>query len=231
MITPLIKKKIQEVVSVFETSSRKPLYDILVVLPDGPNRCRQITYGKHQTTEFGNLKALIKSYIASYGRYAKDFQPFLGMIGTRMLCDNQQFKALLKLAGTDQQMHEVQDKFFDEVYWKPAERFFLQQGFTLNLSMLVIYDSYIHSGGIPAWLRDDFAQVPPAQGGDEKAWTRAYVTCRDYWLEHHENKILRNTDYRTDCMLEEIEQGNWDLSGELVCKFNQADKKNWITIP
>lgn len=231
LIPDHIKKKIQQVVSVFETSSLKPRYDIIAILPDGPNRIKQITYGKHQTTEFGNLKGLIQKYIAAKGRYSKDFQPYISKIGQLPpLASNQPFINLLRYAGTDEVMHEVQDAFFDQYYWNPALAFFLRNGFTTALSMLVIYDSFIHSGGVPAWLRDDFKEKTPAAGGDEKAWTKAYLLTRDHWLENHSNKILRNTDYRTDCMLAEVEQENWDLSGELVCKFNQSDPKNWITI-
>lgn len=236
------KEKILSVTSVFETSRLMPHYDVITILRDGPKdqngkKRLQITYGKHQTTEFGNLKALIRMYIDSYGRYAREFRPYLSQIGVTPLCTNKPFLYLLKMAGTDYIMHEVQDRFFDQYYWNPAYQFFLRNGFQLPLSMLVIYDSYIHSGGIPAWLRDDFSEVPPVKGGEEKAWTAAYVEARDLWLENHSDKVLRNTDYRTDCFIEAIEQGNWDLSKPLICKFNLEDKdgdgyeSGWITIP
>jgi chitosanase len=230
LITDPIKKKIQNTVSVFETSSLKPRYDIIALLHDGPKGIKQVTYGKHQTTEFGNLKALLEKYSRSLGRYSKDFIPYLSKIGVTPLADNQAFINLLRYAGTDIVMHEVQDAFFDQYYWNPALSFFLRNGFRLPLSMLVIYDSYIHSGSIPSWLRNDFKEKVPAAGGDEKAWTTSYVTTRDNWLEHHPNKVLQNTDYRTDCMLAAIQAGNWDLSGEIVCKFNQKDPHAWITI-
>lgn len=233
MITDSIKKKIQTIVSVFETSSLEAKYDILVCLHDGPGKTKQITYGKHQTTEYGNLKALIQAYCNKKGsRYGKELENYLQFIGKHdhPLADNIQFKQLLKYAGTDHVMHEVQDEFFDRYYWDPAVGFFNQNKFTLPLSMAVIYDSYIHSGSVPSWLRDDFKEVPPVKGGDEKAWVNAYVNCRDYWLEHHPDKILRNTDYRTDTWQECIRDGNWDLSKAVTCKFNKADKSEWITV-
>lgn len=232
MITPPNKKKIQDVVSVFETSSTKPLYDILVCMHDGPGKCLQITYGKHQTTEFGNLKALIRMYCDSYGRYARDLRSYLAYIGDPLhpLAKNEPFKYLLKLAGTDIVMHEVQDKFFDQYYWDPAMKFFQQQNFTLPLSMLVIYDSYIQSGGILDFLRKRFGEKTPINNGNEQRWISAYVNVRDKWLEDHTNPILPYTDYRTDCLQDAIQKNNWDLSQPIICKFNSNDPKKWVTV-
>lgn len=232
MITKQIKQKIQSIVSVFETSSLRPRYDVLVVLNDGPGGSFQITYGKHQATESGSLKTLLQMYCARQGRYAHVLKSYLPLVGRRPLHQNLAFKQLLKAAGKDSVMQIVQDEFFDKHYWVPAERFFHENGFVLPLSMLVIYDSYIHSGGVPAWLRDDFREVPPARGGSEKKWIMAYVGTRDYWLEHHPSKTLRGTDYRTDTFLECIEEGNWTLQAPVICKFNEPDNpKAWITIP
>jgi chitosanase len=234
MITSTVKRKIQTIVSVFETSSLKGNYAALVVLSDGPRlngtRQPQITYGKHQTTESGNLKTLIQLYCKKNGKYIEQLKPYLPIIGIKPLADDTAFKKLLKVAAIDPIMQEMQDVFFDQYYWDPAQRFFLVNGFKLPLSMLVIYDSYIHSGGVPSWIRDDFAQVPPIKGGNEKEWTTAYVTCRDHWLENHSDKILRNTDYRTDCFLEQIRLNNWELSQEVTCKFNSSNLKDWFII-
>jgi chitosanase len=231
-ITPPIKKKIQDVVSVFETSSVKPRYDILVVMADGPGRCLQITYGKHQTTEYGNLRALIKMYCDSYGRYANDLRSYIGFIGRpdKPLAKNESFKHLLKLAGTDYIMAEVQDRFFDQYYWDPAFNFFQKQNFTLPLSMLVIYDSFIQSGGILDFLRNRFGERTPINNGNEKRWITAYTNVRDKWLENHSNPLLPHTDYRTDCLLDAISKDNWDLAKPLVCKFNSFKPSDWITI-
>jgi chitosanase len=234
MIEPATKQKIQTIVNVFESSSLKPLYDVLVVAADGPGGIRQISYGKQQLTEYGNLPSLIKHYCETPGaRYANDLQNYSQFLGRpeHPLADNLPFKQLLKLAGTDFIMHQVQDEFFDRYYWQPAVNFFEANRFTLPLSMAVIYDSYIHSGSIPMWLRKRFNEKTPLNGGSEKQWISEYVYTRDNWLEHHPNKVLRNTDYRTDCWLDQIHTNNWDLKEPVICKFNQSDKKEWITIP
>jgi chitosanase len=241
-VTPPIKKKIKTIVGVFETSSLKPRYSAVATLADGPyipgteTRRRQVTYGAHQTPESSNLGELLRRYCFGeayrFGEYRKELQPFVKEVGKWTLASNERFKQLLRLAGdTCEVMQQCQEDFFEEFYWKPAFAWFTENSFTLPLAMAVIFDSYIHSGSIPAWLRDDFPQVPPAKGGDEKAWTTAYVHARDYWLEHHPDKILRNTDYRTDCWLEQLTAGNWMLTGTVTCKFNTEAKADWITVP
>ena len=84
-------------------------------------------------------------------------------------------------------------------------------GWSLPLSMLVIYDSYIHSGSIPQKLRKLFGEYPPAKGGDEKKWIISYVDVRHQWLKYHTNPILQRTIYRTQCFKDQIDQDNWTL--------------------
>lgn len=234
MIPDPIKNKVQTVVNVFETSSLKPRYDVICIANDGPGKCMQISYGKQQCAEFGNLHALIRMYCDNpSSRYGRDLKNYLQFIGNPLhpLCKNLDFKQLLKLAGTDFVMHETQDKFFDQFYWDPAVKFFEQQNFSLPLSMLVIYDSYIQSGSILDFLRKRFGERTPINGGNEKRWITAYTNVRDKWLENHSSKILEETDYRTDCLLDAIDHNNWDLSQLVVCKFNSNNSNNWVTIP
>lgn len=51
------KPLIQRVVNVFETGTAEGKYDKLVIYDDGVNGSHQITYGRSQTTEQGNLEA------------------------------------------------------------------------------------------------------------------------------------------------------------------------------
>lgn len=130
----------------------------------------------------------------------------------RDLVNDTEFINALKSAGKEEIMQEVQDEFFDETYFSPAYNWFKNNGFILPLSMLVIYDSYIHSGGILTFLRNRFKEVPPASGGDEKTWIEQYVSTRKSWLANHSNKILRNTVYRMKTMQDCIDNNNWDLT-------------------
>jgi hypothetical protein len=109
-------------------------------------------------------------------------------------------------------MRATQDKFFDQVYFQPAQKWADSNGFTLPMSMLVIYDSFIHSGGILSFLRARFSELPPTRGGDEKTWILQYVDVRHKWLSTHSKAVLRASSYRTRDLLREIRRGNWDLS-------------------
>ena len=109
-------------------------------------------------------------------------------------------------------MHRVQDEFFDKRYFEPAMTWADSNGFTLALSALVIYDSFIHSGSILGFLRKRFPEAPPANDGDEKTWITQYVDARQDWLAKADNSALQATVYRTECFKREIVRDNWDLS-------------------
>jgi chitosanase len=206
------KKKIQQIINVFETGTPAGKYDALVIFPDGKNGTRQITYGRSQTTEQGNLKTLIDMYIARHGKFAGEFAPFRNQIGTVPLVDNSTFKALLrKSAREDVIMRDAQDEFFDILYYTPALAFFTDLKLTLPLSLLVVYDSFIHSGRVLPFLRERFTALPPSRGGDEKTWVSEYVRVRHEWLETHTRTILRKTIYRTQCFRDQIKNNNWQL--------------------
>jgi chitosanase len=213
MITATQKSKILQVVNVFETGTKQGKYDMLVIYADGINNSRQITYGRSQTTEQGNLKALLQLYILKKGKFSAQFQSFINDVGKKSLVDNVAFKNLLRQsARQDVIMQNSQDEFFDKLYYQPAQHFFEKNLFKNALSMLVIYDSYIHSGSIPAFLRERFPENIPLNGGDEKKWIKQYVDTRHNWLETHSKLILRKTIYRTQCFKNQIASGNWDLS-------------------
>ncbi|MBB4804820.1 chitosanase [Chryseobacterium defluvii] len=217
MITAPQKSKILQVINVFETGSKEGKYDTLVIYADGKNGSRQITYGRSQTTEQGNLKALIEMYISKNGLFSDQFRTFVSLIGKQSLVDNTVFKNLLRRsAREDSIMRKCQDEFFDILYYQPALHFFQKNKFTHALSMLVIYDSYIHSGSVPAFLRERFPENTPLNGGNEKKWITQYVNTRHHWLENHSRQILRKTIYRTKCFKNQITDGNWDLSKEIV---------------
>ena len=94
----------------------------------------------------------------------------------------------------------------------PAMGWADDNGFTMALSALVVYDSYIHSGCILWFLRQRFAESPPALGGDEQTWVSDYIDVRHDWLANHRRSAVRKSIYRTRAFKEQIAMGNWDLS-------------------
>jgi chitosanase len=203
----------ERVLNVFETGTIAGKYHAIAIFADGPHDIRQITYGRSQTTEYGNLRELVEMYVRAGAMFSADLQPFVERIGRVALVDNARFKELLQRAGReDQVMRDTQDVFFDRRYFQPALRWAETNGFTLALSMLVIYDSFIHSGSILDLLRSRFPEVPPARGGNERTWIRQYVAVRHHWLANHSRPAVRQTTYRTRDLMREIDRGNWDLS-------------------
>lgn len=203
----------EQIINVFETGSTKGNYAAISIFHDGPNHIRQVTYGRSQTTEYGNLEELIQMYVDSNGLYSQQLRPYIPKIGVSPLVEDETFKQLLKDAGKkDPVMCTVQDTFFDKRYFQPAMKWADDNGFTLALSALVIYDSFIHSGSIKDFLRKRFSAVPPKKGGDEKTWISQYVDVRHDWLATASNPELHPTVYRTQCFKNEIARNNWDLS-------------------
>ncbi|MET0222191.1 MAG: chitosanase, partial [Tardiphaga sp.] len=203
----------RRVLNVFETGSVEGDYSAISIFADGPNNIRQITYGRAQTTEYGNLRELVRMYVDAGAQFSAELHPFVPQIGRTALVDNANFKSLLRRAGAeDAVMRSTQDDFFDHRYLTPALNWAAQNGFTRALSALVIYDSFIHSGRILDLLRARFDERPPASGGDEQTWIRQYVDARHEWLLNHDRPAVRNSAYRTRDLAREIARNNWDLS-------------------
>jgi chitosanase len=204
---------IERVVNAFETGTADGNYGAISIYKDGPNDIRQITYGRSQTTEYGNLGRLVQMYAVARGEYSAQLAPYVGRVGNEPLTDDAKFKDLLRQAGRqDQVMRLTQDRFFEETYFLPAMAWAGEHQFKLALSALVIYDSFIHSGSILRFLRNRFPEAPPSSGGREKVWITSYVNVRHAWLKSHTNAAVRASSYRTADMAREIQNGNWDLS-------------------
>ena len=204
---------IERVINAFETGSADGDYGDISIFADGPHNIRQITYGRSQTTEYGHLSELVKRYVEASGTFSEAVRPFASLVGHKPLTNDATFKQLLRKAGRqDPVMRRVQDAFFDDTYFVPAMRWADQNGFTLPLSVLVIYDSFIHSGSILSLIRHMFPEKTPATGADERAWTGAYVKARNAWLAANARAIVRKTTYRTAALQHEIDRNNWDLS-------------------
>jgi len=211
-LSPEQKRLIERIVNVFETGTPDGDYGAISIHADGPHDVWQITYGRSQTTEYGNLRELVQRYVAANGAYSADLGGYAERIGSVPLTDDATFKTLLRRAGReDPVMRQIQDAFFDDRYFRPASKWADEEGFVEALSGLVIYDSFIHSGGILWLIRQMFPESPPASGGEERGWTTAYVNARHRWLSKHPRASVRATTYRTACFKREIARGNWDL--------------------
>lgn len=212
-LTSTQKSIIERVVNCFETGKPDGDYGSISIYADGPHDIRQITYGRSQTTEYGKLRQLVHMYIDAHGTYSSALQPYAEKVGSEELVDDQAFKSLLRRAGReDALMRRIQDRFFDEAYFVPAMIWADDHEFTLPLSALVIYDSFIHSGSILWIIRQKFRENPPDIGGDEKKWIKSYIHARHEWLSRHRRPAVRASAYRTRDLEREVTRGNWNLA-------------------
>jgi chitosanase len=222
-LTAIQRNLIERIINSIETGTPEGDYSTISIYHDGPHDIRQITYGRAQTTEYGNLRQLAHMYVSAGGRYSEELALFADQVGSEPLTDNTTFKKLLRDAGrNDPMMHRIQDQFFEEVYFTPAMKWADDHGFVLALSALIIYDSFIHSGQILWLLRRRFAENPPSLGGDEQQWITEYVRVRHEWLSNHHRSAVRASKYRTEGFRQQIEKGNWDLS-EVPIHMNGID--------
>ena len=206
--------KITQVLSIYEMGVPQFLFGDSYWYHDGKNDQVQCTLSIG-FTEAGSLQKVLDRYIANKGKYAAEVKKYRPQIG-KYTIKNQKtaFKALLKQCGKDPVMQEAQVFVFRSAYLSRSEKFCQSNGLVLPLSRLVMGDSTLHSGSpaAPRFLRNRFAESPPASGGDEKKWTRAYAQARYDWLAGHSKKILRNTAKRSRFYLDQMDKNNWDLS-------------------
>ena len=226
--TPPQKRVIDSVLSIFETG-RIPTaasYATCAILADGAG----ISYGKHQATDrSGSLDLVVKRYIAIGGKFSTAFKAYEQTLATNAStrvppkgpwgAEVTDLVALLKVAGADAAMQQAQDEVFDEAYFRPACVLAQQIGLSTALGLLVVYDTCIHSGpGGVATIRAMFPEPAPVNGGNERAWVRAYIVARRRWLATHRMEILHATVYRMDALLALVNAGAWDLATPLVVR-------------
>jgi chitosanase len=229
-MTPTASQKhvIDCVLSIFETG-RVPTaasYSTCAILADGAG----ISYGKHQATDkAGSLDLVVKRYIELGGQHAEPLKAFLPHIAANgsasepprgpWSATTTSLVNLLKTAGADPKMQQAQDEVFDAHYFAPAVNIAKQAGLTTALGLLVVYDSCIHSGpGGVTMIRNMFAEKSPANGGDEKAWVKAYLNARRNWLATHKMTVLHATVYRMDALLALVAANAWDLAVPLTVR-------------
>ena len=208
-LTKTQKAIAQAIVNVFETGRIRGDYGNVTVLQGDKGH---LTYGRSQTTlSSGNLALLIHDYCNADGEFASELIPFLSAFDRRdvALDTNVQVKDLLRRAGSDPIMQQVQDAFFDRVYWTPALVSAGALKLTLALSATVVYDSCVH--GSFRRIRDRVnAEIGVPEDAGEKTWISQYVAKRREFLLAA-SPPLPNTVYRMDTFNTCIRQRKWAL--------------------
>lgn len=213
---------IEAVVGLFETG-RADGGDpsAVAVLADGAG----ISYGIHQATDAsGSLDAVLLEYVDRGGALADRIRPYLPRLADDVSAAQptagwvRDLSLILREAGDDPVMDLTQRTVFRRLYWTPMQEQALAMGLRLGLSWLALYDTAVQSGpGAIARMRMRFREVPPQRGGDERAWTKAYLAARLRWIgefighswEH--TVLVRRTSYRAQALLDLVAAGAWDL--------------------
>jgi chitosanase len=218
MLTATQKKTAQAIVNIFETGTVLGDYGNVTVIEGDTGH---LTFGRSQTTlGSGNMLDLMQRYCGNPGsRFGLRLYTYLNRFEQKdfSLDNDLKLHNLLRATADDPVMREIQDVFFDQVYWQPAERAANQMGIATPLGLVVAYDSTVHG----SWkaIKDRTNQ----QGGTidvlgEKAWLSAYVQTRHDWLTTHPRTDLRPTVYRTDALQRLIDQNFWGLELPLVVR-------------
>lgn len=202
-------KRIKNILCLAEQGTHDIPYGKVEVMNDGPGQIPQITLSIGFTQYGSNLGKVMKEYSARGGKNAAELSKY--RMDDKSLPSNAAFKNSLKAAGSDPIMQAVQEDLYTILYIGPAIKWAEQEGFTEPLSYLVICDSFLHSGSILGFLRQRFPEKTPKNGGDEKAWIKAYVRERHKWLKTHSNKLLQNTVYRTNYFTELLAKEDWGM--------------------
>ena len=211
-LSPVQKKTAQAIVNIFETGKPAGDYGRVVVVPGDTGH---LTYGRSQTTlASGNLYLLVRAYVNETGAaYAPGLRPYLEALGDLdlRLDRDRELHALLAQAGQDPVMQQVQDGFFDRIFWAPTLLEAEKLGIGTGIGATTIYDSLIH--GSWARMRDrTLARAGAPQDLGEQDWVEAYVKERRAWLAGHSSQLLRRTVYRMDEVTKLIEDRNWALN-------------------
>ncbi|MGD1935766.1 MAG: peptidoglycan-binding protein [Candidatus Phaeomarinobacter sp.] len=211
-LTLLQKRAAQAIINIFETGTPGGDYAMVTLLPGDSGH---LTYGRAQTTlGSGNLHLLVKSYCEAQGAaLAGQLVPFLDPLQNidLSLDHDFEFRSLLAQAGTDPVMQEVQDAFFDRLYWTPAEVAARNLGLGDPLAMAVVYDGKVHGSWVRIRDRVNDRHGHPGIIG-QRGWIHRYVGERRSWLAGHSNRLLRRTVYRMDAFSALMDAGNWPLS-------------------
>jgi chitosanase len=218
------------IVNLFETGAVRGDYGQVTLLAGDTGR---LTYGRAQTTlGSGNLNLLIARYCATVGaRFGERLRTWLPALAARAAAADTDLKLhnVLRACADDPVMRDVQDAFFDEVYWAPAVRAAGALGLRTPLGVAVVYDSWVH--GSFGLVRDRVLATGSVQKLGEQEWIRRYVQQRRDWLATHSNALLRQTVYRMDAFQRLIALGAWSLPLPLVVRGQEISLASLAALP
>lgn len=168
-------------------------------IADHPDDAGGVSFGPWQATDAsGALDEILSRYVDAGGEKARQVATYLDDLedSSLPLRGNRAFRSLLRSIAAEEVTHRIQDEVFAELYVEPADRYARKVlGLKTGLGRAIVLDSFVHSGRVPRFLRRRFPELPPALGGAELPWLRAYVETRETWLTS-KGGLLAATTYR-----------------------------------
>jgi chitosanase len=200
------------IVNVFETGRILGNYAAIAVLKGDSGH---LSYGRSQAAlGSGVLYELLDAYCQKPGAsHAAQLRGYLPRLKNKdfTLDNDEAFKALLKLAATDDPlMRLTQDQFFDSRYLAPACSDGGSLGLVEPLGITVIYDSRIQ-GGWPLLKQ----RMGPVTTRGSKDWVQRFIALRKNWLSTLKPP-LPSTVYRMDAFDSLVKLEKWDLELPMV---------------
>lgn len=210
MLTEQQKAAAAAIVNIFETGSIRGDYGRVTYVPGDRG---QLTYGRSQTTlASGGLLRLLRLYCDQPdASYRASLVGYLAPLERKdpALNTDLRLRALLRAAGADPTMQDVQDRFFERGYWQPAVAAAATLGLREALSVTVVYDSFVHGSWAKIRARVAARYGAPAAIG-EREFVRLYLVERRDWLSTTSD-LLARTVYRVDALLALVRADNWGL--------------------
>jgi chitosanase len=206
---------IKAIVNVFETGEVLGDYGQVTLLAGDTGH---LTFGRSQTTlGSGNLHRLLQRYTGNPGaRFGRRLAAVLPRTdaGDTTLDTDGRLHNVLRASADDPVMRDIQDEFFDEVYFEPAMKAAERTGIVTPLGRAVVYDSVVHG----SWTRIRDRVAGTVESLSEPGWIGAYVAARRSWLQTHPRADLRATGYRMDALGRLIDLGAWGLELPIVVR-------------
>jgi hypothetical protein len=168
----------------------------------------------------GRLAELLTAYCGEPdARFVDALRPYLDRAAAAdpALIDDAEFASRFKLAaGEDPAMIRVQDRAFDELYWRPTAQKAAAIGVKTPLGIAAIFDTVFHVGpGAHNRLKAQVVEAldgTPITGVDEKVWIVRYLEQRRARLA----KVFPMAVDRPSELLRLAQEGNWALDTPLT---------------
>ena len=237
--TPEQRRRADQIISAFENNTNILEYGYTEELHDG----RGLTAGRAGfTTATGDLIVVVQRYTArSPQSPLTRYLPRLKQVAATMDASLEGLDGLAedwKQAAKDPTFRAVQDEVVEDLYYRPAVKYWKALGLKTPLGLLILYDTIIQHGddndpdGLPALIRRTIERAGGAPGADlpESEWLALFLQTRREDLAHSfdadSRAVWAESVSRCDILSDLLRKENYGLRGSLTIRPYDV----WVTI-